>query len=270
MSARKGGGRGADNIDITGWNLTGEEKFDETNPYEVSVRRAFIARPGYKLVSFDYSQMEMRVFFSYIGNPEIMRRMEEDGFDFHVHTAKVAFGVDETHPNFKFYRQMAKASNFGAIFGLGLEKFAQQMDLSLQEAEEYRKQYLTGVKGAQEFISKARRTAKQRGYIFNRYGRRYWIPPGREYIGVNYLVQGTSADIMKETMVAFYGAFNKQDIWPILQVHDEIIAELPEDNYMDIAKQGKALLEMNSIKLPLRIDIGLCEPSWAHKRDVKV
>lgn len=270
LKARKGG----QNVQVIGgsslmsWGFTGDEHYDDTRKDLMSLRRCFVSRPGYTLVSFDYSQMEIRVFLSYLQDPKIFELMKQSNFDFHSHAAKLAFNVSEDHSDFKFYRQMAKAITFGVIYGIGLERLAMQLGTDKKKAGEYREKYFFGLPGARKFILDVNKKAKQRGFVFNRYGRRYWIPEGREYVSVNYLVQGTSADILTEGMFKVFNFLSSTDSHMLLQIHDEIICEIRTEHLLEQCKEIKRILEDNSLKIPLKIDIATGYPSWAHKKDL--
>ena len=183
------------------WGFVGDESFDEKDETQLAIRRLFIPREGYSLVSFDYSQMEVRVFLSYLHNNEVDLLLKRDDIDFHGEAAKIAFNVEEGDDEYKFYRQMAKNITFGVIYGIGKARLANQLNVSEREAFQYKKRYFEGMQGAKAFINKVSRTVETRGWVKNRYGRRYTIPVELSYKGVNYLVQGTSADMLNERMV---------------------------------------------------------------------
>ena len=124
------------------WGFVGDESYDEKDTTQVAVRRLLVPRKGYTLVSFDYSQMEVRVFLSYLRNEEIENLLARNDVDFHGETAKIAFELDENHEEFKFYRQMAKSITFGIIYGIGSLKLSQQLRTSQGEAAQYKKKYL--------------------------------------------------------------------------------------------------------------------------------
>mgnify|MGYP003309713575 CR=1 FL=1 len=184
------------------WGFVGDESFNESDVDQIAVRRLFIPRPNYTLVGFDYSQMEVRVFLSYLHNVEMDELLNRDDVDFHGEAAKLAFGVDEESSDFKFYRQMAKAITFGTIYGIGRNKLSVQLGTTPIEAGRYKKQYFDGLKGSREFFNSVVKMVEMRGWIKNRYGRLYRINPELGYKGVNYLVQGTSADILSERLIA--------------------------------------------------------------------
>jgi len=249
------------------WGFIGDESFDETNTLQISVRRLFVPRPGYSLIGFDYSQMEVRVFLSYLQNSVMDELMRQKDIDFHGETAKTAFDMAEDHSEFKFYRQMAKNITFGIIYGIGNKRLALQLRTSPKEAAAYKRKYFQGIEGAKEFIDKVTKTIEQRGWVRNRYGRLYQIPAELAYKGVNYLVQGTSADILNERMIKVYEYLKDKKSNILLQVHDEIICEIHDDEICEIPLEIQQLLEENSLGIPLKVDIDVCQGSWAVKTD---
>lgn len=264
------GGSFSDNLTdevLDTWGFIGDESYDETDEEQISIRRLFIPREGYTLVSFDYSQMEVRVFLSYLDNEEIKELLGRNDVDFHGETAKIAFNLDETHPEYKFYRQMAKAITFGIIYGIGSQKLSQQLRTSQGEAAVYKKTYLDSIKGSREFIKGVMAAVEQRGWIKNKYGRVYKIPSEMSYKGVNYLVQGTSADILNERLIEVHKYLQDKKSNVLLQVHDEIICEIHDSEFPIISDHIAQLLEQNSLGIPLFIDKEICFPSWANKVD---
>ena len=271
LRARRDGGENVQIIrgsSLMSWGFTGDEMFDDSNKTVISIRRLFVPRKGFKLISFDYSQMEVRVFLSYLRNPEIEEQMRVEGFDFHSHAAKLAFKINDDHPDFKFYRQMAKAITFGVIYGIGNKRLAIQLGCPEDEAKTYKKQYFEGISGSRKFINSVMDRAQERGYVFNRFGRRYAIPRGREYIAVNYLIQGTSADLLSDGMLKVDDYLSSIGAHILIQVHDELICEIPEESYLDFCRRTVDILEDNVLKIPLKVDAALCDPSWAHKKDL--
>ena len=249
------------------WGFVGDESFDESNVDQVAVRRLFIPRPGYTLVSFDYSQMEVRVFLSYLHNAEIDELLNRDDVDFHSESAKIAFGIKEEHSEFKFYRQMAKNITFGILYGLGNKRLAQQLSTTTDQAKAYKQQYFNNIHGSRSFINRVISTVESRGWIKNRYGRIYRIDNTLGYKGVNYLVQGTSADILNERMIYVYEYLKDKKSNILLQVHDEIICEIHDDEIRELPQQIQLILEANSLDIPLKVDIDVCNVSWATKTD---
>ena len=250
---------------IQTWGFMGDESFDEDSGKQIAIRRLFVPRPNHTLISFDYSQMEVRVFLSYFHNATIDALLNKEDVDFHGEAAKLAFNTDEDQDDFKFYRQMAKAVTFGTIYGIGRKKLALQLGTTPYEAGQYKKRYFDGLKGSKEFFDQVVETVEDRGWIRNRYGRIYKIASDFGYKGVNYLVQGTSADIMSERMIAVDDYLKETQSGILLQVHDEIICEIHNDDLRTVPFEIQKLLEINSLEIPLQVDMEICSPSWATK-----
>ena len=268
--ATKGGSFSTDlsNEVLDTWGFIGDESYDDSDEEQVSIRRLFVPRDNYTLVSFDYSQMEVRVFLSYLQNKEIEDLLQRDDVDFHGETAKIAFDLDETPPEYKFYRQMAKSITFGIIYGIGSQKLSQQLRTTQGEAAQYKKTYLDSIQGSREFIRGVMSAVEERGWIKNKYGRVYKVPSEMSYKGVNYLVQGTSADILNERLIAVHEYLEDKKSNVLLQVHDEIICEIHNSEFPEIPNQIADLMEQNSLGIPLFVDREVCYPSWANKVDI--
>lgn len=250
------------------WGFKGEGYYNEKDPTQVAMRRLFIPRAGYQFVSFDYSQMEVRVFLSYLDNPEMQDLLTRTDVDFHSETAKIAFESDETHPDFKEHRQMAKSITFGIMYGIGNWLLAQQMQTTMPKASQYKKRYLNSIVGAREFIKGVEKAVEERGWIKNRYGRVYKVLPEFSYKGVNYLVQGTSADILNERLIEISKFLEDKQSRMLLQVHDEIIFEIHDTEMDSIIEPIVQLMQTNSLNIPLFVDQEICTPSWANKQEV--
>jgi len=272
LIASKGGLTNLDLDDevIDTWSFIGDESFDEENESQIAIRRLFIPRKDYALIAFDYSQMEVRVFLSYFQNDEIKQLLARSDIDFHGEAAKLAFNVEANDKEFKFYRQMAKAITFGTIYGIGSNKLALQLGTSAKQALAYKRKYFAGLKGSKEFFDSVVQAVTVRGWIKNRYGRVYKIPTNLGYKGVNYLVQGTSADILNERIIEIYKYLQDKKSNILLQVHDEIICEIHKDELETIPYEIKKLMEINSLNIPLYADMEVCTPSWATKQEFSV
>ena len=269
LIASKGGLTNLDLDDevVDTWSFIGDESFDELDASQIAIRRLFIPRKDYSLVSFDYAQMEVRVFLSYFQNEEITQLLDKADIDFHGEAAKLAFNIAEDDKEFKFYRQMAKAITFGTIYGIGSKRLAIQLGTSAKQALEYKRKYFAGLKGSKEFFDSVVQAVTVRGWIKNRYGRIYKIPSNLGYKGVNYLVQGTSADILNERIIEVYNYIKDTKSNVLLQVHDEIICEIHKDDLTTVPHEIKKLMEINSLNIPLYVDMEVCTPSWATKTD---
>ena len=249
------------------WAFVGDDSFDENIDGQIATRRLFVPRDDYRLVSFDYSQPDVRVFLSYLQNKEVNQMLTKSKVDFHGEAAKLAFNVTEDDETFKMYRQTAKSITFGTIYGIGNQKLSIQLGVSVQEAANYKKRYFDGIKGSREFFNSVVRKVENMGQIKNKYGRIYQIPRNLGYKGINYLVQGTSADILNERMIEVHKLLQNYKSRLLLQVHDEIICEIHKDEINELPFLIRDLLIENSLGIPLEVDIELCNPSWAVKQD---
>ena len=264
------------------WGYLSDEEFNEADEKQIHARRNFVARPGYRLVGFDYSQMEVRVFLSYLNTDKATTLLYSDATDFHGEGAKVAFKVDEDHPNWAFYRQAAKTLTFGIIYGQGLLKIATQLGfirkyksmghsaaesitLGKAEAKKYRDEYFANMDGSRTFLNQVGQTIKSRGWVKNRYGRKYTVERDFGYKAVNYLVQGTSADIMNERIVEVdkFLADKKSNI--LLQVHDELVLEVHDSERDSVPWKVQEIMETNTLNIPLKVEVEEFPVSWAVK-----
>jgi len=255
---------------IDTWGFVGDESYIEEDETQIAVRRLFLPRKDYSLVAFDYAQMEVRVFLSYFQNDEIKALLDRSDTDFHGEAAKMAFQTQEEDEQFKFYRQMAKAVTFGTIYGIGSKKLAVQLGTTKTQALQYKKQYFAGLKGSKEFFDKVVQAVTIKGQIKNRYGRIYKIPKNLGYKGVNYLVQGTSADILNERMIEVDAYLQETKSRLLLQVHDEVICEIHNDDLTTVPYTIKSIMEQNSLNIPLYVDMEICDPSWATKKELTI
>ena len=239
----------------------------EESDHIISVRRMFIGRPGYQLYMLDYSQMEMRVFADYVRDAGLNELLESATFDFHTHVAKTVWQVDESSSLWKFYRTLAKAINFGLIYGIGVNKLAQQLQTTPAEAKSYKKQYFARFPKAEKFIQQVLETIERRGYIFNRFKRRYWLDPSRSYVGVNYLVQGTSADIVKNRMVACQKYIEEHSLKShmLAQVHDELVFEVHDSEVSWFPWKMQEIMQERMIDTFLPVEVAKGMNSWAQK-----
>lgn len=251
-------------------SLTSYAKKYEDNDDSVAVRRLYVPPEGYSLYCIDYSQMEMRVFADYVNDPQLHSLLESKNFDFHSHVATEVWKVVEDSPLWKFYRNLAKAINFGLIYGIGDNKLSSQIQKTVEEAKEYKTQYFSRFPKALTFIEQVRTTVKRRGWVKNRFGRRYTIPEERAYTGVNYLVQGTSADIVKNRMLAIddFNKRNKLQSKMVVQVHDELLFYAHHDEEHTVIPRYKEILEERQIKTYLPVEVSKAIPSWAQKAKI--
>ena len=149
---------------------------------------------------------------------------------------------------------------------MGLENLANSLDCTTKEARKYKANFLDGLPGSKKFIKEVMAKITKTGMVQNRYGRKYWIPEDFAYAGINYLVQGTSADIMSERMIAVHDYLKDKKSALIMQVHDELLVEVAKGEE-EVVERIRTLMEENSIGIPLLVDVEIHDPSWAHVMD---
>ncbi len=226
------------------------------------IRKMFVPKDGCVLVDADYSQIELRVL-AHIADDKVMQQAFCGGVDIHTATAAQVFGVavDQVTP---LQRRHAKAVNFGIVYGISEFSLAEDIGVSRYEAKEYIDNYLTNYAGVRQYMKDVVANARQIGYTETMYGRRRYIPElkssnfnirsGAERMTLNTPIQGTAADLIKLAMLRVEKALNANfpEAKLLLQVHDELIVECPEE----IAPQVAALVsgEMEgiaSLRVPL-------------------
>ena len=195
-----------------------DEPEDLIKPYVV--RASFIPRPGYVFGAIDYKQMEYRLMLDYAGEHQLIKQIN-DGADVHQAMADLV-GVT---------RNQAKTLNFAILYGAGIDKIASSLGISVEEATQLRYQYYAKLPRVKNFKDRVIKTGEERGYIFNAFGRRLHIAQRDwAYILPNHIIQGGCADVVKLSMneIDDQKYYETRDTHMLLQVHDELIFEMPE------------------------------------------
>ncbi|MCP5369850.1 MAG: DNA polymerase I [Rickettsiaceae bacterium] len=233
------------------------------------VRAAFTAKAGYKLISADYSQIELRIL-SYVANINSLKESFKHGIDVHTHTASQIFKIPikDITPEI---RRKAKAINFGIIYGISSFGLANQLNIGQKAASEYIRLYFNEYPGIEKYMNDTIEFAKQNGFVTNLLGRKFFLPAINDKnhalrsfaqrAAINAPMQGLAADIVKIAMINCADLINKQNFKTkmILQVHDELIFEAPEDEVNIVMPLIKSAME-EPIKtktdiLHLKVDI---------------
>jgi DNA polymerase-1 len=203
------------------------------------IRRAFIAAPGHKLVSADYSQIELRLLAE-IADIPVLKQAFRDGLDIHAMTASEMFGVPVKDMPAEV-RRRAKAINFGIIYGISAFGLANQLGIAREEASAYIKKYFERFPGIRAYMDATRDFCRSHGYVETLFGRKCHYPDIKasnasvrsfnERAAINARLQGTAADIIRRAMVRMEDALaeKKLSAQMLLQVHDELIFEVPDD-----------------------------------------
>jgi DNA polymerase-1 len=233
------------------------------------IRRAFIASPGHKLASADYSQIELRLLAE-IGNVEPLKKAFRDGLDIHAMTASEMVGVPVKDMPGEV-RRRAKAINFGIIYGISAFGLANQLGIAREEAGAYIKKYFERFPGIRDYMEETKAFAKQHGYVTTLFGRKCHyleikhsnasIRAFNERAAINARLQGTAADIIRRAMVRMDAALakNRLNAQMLLQVHDELVFEVPADEVADTLPVIKAVMEdaphpALSLSVPLAVE----------------
>ncbi len=240
------------------------------------IRKAFIPEQGYKLLSADYSQIELRLL-AHIADIDTLRDAFLDGQDIHAMTASQVFGVPLADMD-AATRRKAKAINFGIIYGISPFGLARQIGVPQKEAKHYIEEYFKRFPGIRQYMEETKEFCHSHGYVNTIFGRRCHIQAIRdknpamrafgERAAINAPIQGAAADIIRRAMIAMPAALDSAGLKArmLLQVHDELVFEVPDaeiDKTRDIVKKTmeKAHLPAVDISVPLTVECGVGE-NW--------
>ena len=259
---------------------TGRISSTEPNLQNIPVRtqegsrlRAFFkARPGWKLVDADYSQIELRVLADLADDQNMIQAFQQ-GADIHTATAAQVFGMplEMVTPAM---RSQAKAVNFGIVYGIGAYSLSQDIGVTVAEADAYIKSYLNHYSGVRKYMEETIQFARENGYVKTLFGRRRYLPELAasnkvtqafgERVARNTPIQGTAADIIKIAMIRVWERLEREGMRSrlILQVHDELLVEAPEEEAQRAAQLLKEEMEHAiQLKVPLEADTNIGE-NW--------
>jgi DNA polymerase-1 len=231
------------------------------------IREAFVASRGHAIVSADYSQVELRIMAHISGDENLLRAFAA-GEDIHRATAAEVFGrsLKDVTPE---ERRYAKVINFGLIYGMSAFGLAQQLGLERATAQAYIASYFTRYPAVARYMEETRKTARDQGYVGTVSGRRLWLPEiksanparrgGAERAAINAPMQGTAADLIKLAMIAVRDWLDRERLSTklIMQVHDELVLEAPEDELARVKTELPGLMSgVAKLKVPLVVDVG--------------
>ncbi|WP_317924145.1 MULTISPECIES: DNA polymerase I [unclassified Cupriavidus] len=231
------------------------------------IREAFIAEPGSVIVSADYSQIELRIM-AHISGDENLLRAFANGEDIHRATAAEIFGVEREAVSSE-QRRYAKVINFGLIYGMSAFGLASNLGIEREAAKHYIDRYFMRYPGVAHYMEETRQTAREQGYVETVFGRRLWLPdinggsgPRRqaaERAAINAPMQGTAADLIKLSMIAVQGWLEGDGLQTrqIMQVHDELVLEVPEHELELVkARLPELMCTVAQLRVPLVAEVG--------------
>jgi DNA polymerase-1 len=232
------------------------------------IREAFIAPTGRRIVSADYSQIELRIMAHICGDPGLVAAFER-GDDVHRATAAEVFGVPPAEVS-DDQRRTAKVINFGLIYGMSAFGLAGNLGISKDAAKLYIDRYFARYPGVANYMESTRLSARQKGYVQTVFGRRLWLPEingangprrqGAERAAINAPMQGTAADLIKLAMIAADQWLAREGLATrlIMQVHDELVFEVPEEELDTVRGAVPALMTgVVQWQVPLEVDLGV-------------
>jgi DNA polymerase-1 len=236
------------------------------------IRAAFVAPAGSRIVSADYSQIELRIMAHLSEDARLLEAFAQ-GEDVHRATAAEIFGVTplEVGPD---QRRVAKVINFGLIYGMSAFGLARQLDLERSAAQAYIERYFARYPGVARYMEDTREAARRDGYVETVFGRRLWLPEirasqagrrqGAERAAINAPMQGTAADLIKLAMIAVQGWLDAEGLRTrlVMQVHDELVLEVPGEELTRVRVELPPLMtRVAALRVPLAVEVGV-GASW--------
>jgi len=230
------------------------------------IRKGFVPEKGYLLLSADYSQIELRVFAHFSRDRAFLEAFQRDE-DIHTRTASEILGMPLNGVTSDM-RRIAKAINFGIIYGMGPQKLSDELGIDFARAKEYIDAYYRRYEGVTRYKEETLESARREGYVSTLFGRRRYLPDinhknrmirgEAERMAVNTPIQGTAADLIKKAMIRIHDRLRKEflETRMILQVHDELLFEVKEDELDRVGPMVKEEMEgVYDLAVPLRVDI---------------
>lgn len=259
--------------------MTGRFSSSEPNlqnmPRKLGPRECFVTRPGQYNVHVDYSQVEMRMFAHFAKDQGMAKAVEDD---IHLYVATRIYRKPRDQIS-KEQRKRAKSTGFGILYGSGPGKQAETLTrnglpTSKLEASSVVAAFHREFPSVRRLTNELKVQLMRQGYIENIFGRRYYIPEKFSYKGLNYICQGTPADLIKRAMVAIWLWLRKEGLWPrvriIVQIHDELVFEMPRAvTAATVPEITKRMEDRTSYFVPITTEVEIADRRWSEKKDPK-
>lgn len=248
--------------------------------YGGQIRKSFVANAGLSLLCVDYSQIELRIIASLSEDERMMKAFEDDG-DIHLSTASEIFGVSADKVT-KQMRRSAKTINFGIIYGMSSYGLSGGLGISHEEAREYIEKYFNLHHGIKRYIDETIEKAREQGYVETLFGRKrpiaeinssvFNVRATAERMAINMPVQGTAADLIKQAMIKISDKLQvtSDKAKMLLQVHDELVFEVPKEEVKKVGKLVKDIMEnVYEFKVPIKVDLSVGD-NWGKLTPLEV
>jgi DNA polymerase-1 len=232
------------------------------------IRKGFVAEEGHKLLSADYSQVELRVFAHYSRDLSFIQAFEKDE-DIHAATASEVMGVARGLVTTDM-RRVAKAINFGIIYGMGSQRLSEELGIDYKTAKDYIDAYYNRYQGVARYREEMIAMAREKGYVTTLFNRRRYLPDihhaqqriraEAERMAINTPIQGTAADLIKMAMINIHSRLKRENLRSrmVLQVHDELLFEVPKSEVDLVRSMVKEEMEgVHPLDVPLKVDINI-------------
>lgn len=245
------------------------QNIPQESKWATALRKTFVAPKGFRFVSFDYSQLELRLLAHITGDEELKRAFV-NGDDIHTITASKILNLPESSIT-KEARRVGKILNFGIVYGMGPRAFAKTGDITFDEARRFINEYLRRFPGVKQWREKVATEVKTTGYVTDENGRRRWFPETEqlgargaaetERAAINMPVQGLEADILKIAMIKNQdflkkGGWSPKKARMVLTIHDELIFEIADDILEETARELKKIMEgCYAVSVPLVVEV---------------
>lgn len=233
----------------------------------IDVRRAFICRPDYTNYYFDYSQIELRILAHYSQEPKMIDEYNKTDNDLHSLTCKEVFGEVT-----KQKRNLSKNINFGIIYGMGPKKFCEmvnrqypEFDMSYSDARAFINKYYSTYQKVRTFTWRVPQKIMDKGYVVDVFGRKYTCPKGESYKGVNYLIQGCAAGIIKKAMIEIHKLLSDKKSNILLTIHDELVIEVHDDEEYLVDEIILLMEDHTTFRVPILVNVERTTSHWADK-----